>query len=551
MLVLLPLLALLLLLVDPITSLYLPQAISSNMVLQRAPKSARVWGWAAAGSTVAISLDTDGYKVTVLPDGSWTVDFPPQQASVNRSITITGDGETVTLSNIAFGDVYICSGQSNMEFSVNDSFDGPEAVADSINYPNLRLFSVAEKASLLPLNDTINRWRDGEQWVVSQPMYVGGPSFNYFSATCYFFGRSVYRAVNTGNDVVPIGLIDTCWGGTRIEAWTTQTGLDLCGPVDGVQEYYDNTADSVATRPTKRGRSVQQEVAGMLSPHSLAQKRLNIQLQRSMLVDEVAAVNADPNPQTASVLYNGMIAPLKQMRVAGATWYQGEANAGNATNYACRFPAMIQDWRAQLNNYQLYFYFVLLAAYKEGGFPTWPQIRDAQLAALELPFVGVGSAQDLGDEASPEGSIHPRNKTIVGERLGANALHDIYGQDIVYQGPQTSSILWPVAGQPVQTVIMRFDSSLPYNQGLTLLPTGGCDVCCNAINGSAFTVYTSAGEFVRASVSVAADTVLASVSGLGDGVSVVSVQHNWEEYPQCALYNSASIPMLPINAAKP
>ena len=546
MLFLLPFVVLLLV-VCSVSALHLPQAISSNMVLQRAPQSARIWGWAAAGSTVAVTVDSAAYKVTVKPDGSWTVEFPPHPASVNNTITITGDGQTTTLANVAFGDVYICSGQSNMEFSVGDSFEAATAVPDSINYPNLRLFSIAEKASLTPLNDTINRWGDGEKWVVSQPKYVGGPSFNYFSATCYYFGRAVYRGVNTGSAVVPIGLIDTCWGGTRIEAWTTPTGLALCGPVDGVAKYYEDTVPSVATRPVKRGESMQEEVADVMSPHSLSQQTISLSLKRAA----VQEVNDDPNPQTPSVLYNGMIAPIKEMAVAGATWYQGEANAGNATNYACRFPAMIQDWRAQLNNYRLYFYFVLLAAYKEGGFPTWPQIRDAQIAALQLPFVGVGSAQDLGDEVSPQGAIHPRNKTIVGERLGANALHDIYGQSLIYQGPQPMQILWPTAGAPVQTVIMRFDSTLPRNQGLTLLPTGGCDVCCNYVNGSAFTVYTTDGKFVRASVSVAADTVLASVSGLGEGVSVVSVQHNWEEYPQCGLYNSAHIPMLPINTAKP
>ena len=212
---------------------------------------------------------------------------------------------------------------------------------------------------------------------------------------------------------------------------------------------------------------------------------------------------------------------------------------------------MIQDWRATLGNYQLYFYFVLLAAYAEGGYPDWPLIRDAQLAALELPFVGVSSAQDLGDEASPQGAIHPRNKTIVGERLAVNALHDIYGQPVVYQGPQPTQVLWPTAGAPVQTIIMRFDSSEARNEGLALLDTSGCSLCCRATNGSAFSVYTTQGQRVRASVTVAADTVLASVEGLPAGVSVASVQHNWDEYPQCALFNGARIPLLPFNLPNP
>ena len=540
---------LLVVLLEPASALFIPQAISSNMVLQRAPQSARLWGWAAAGSTVSVTLDSDGYKVLAAADGSWEVDFPPQQASINRSVVIAGDDQTVTLSNVAFGDVYICSGQSNMEFSVGDSFDNATAVPDSINYPNLRLFGIQKLASLTPVNDTINRWQDGQQWVVSQPKYVDGPSFDYFSATCYYFGRAVYKAVNTGSDVVPIGLIDTCWGGTRIEAWTTQTGLDLCGPVSSAEDYYKTTPASVLTRPSKRPESVQ-DVGEASSPHSLAAKRMSVWLKRATQMEEAKEVGDGPDPGTPSVLYNGMIAPIAKMRFKGATWYQGEANAGDPVNYACRFPAMIQDWRAQLNNYQLYFYFVLLAAFKDGGFPGWPLIREAQLAALNVPFVGVGSAQDLGDEASPQGNIHPRNKTLVGERLAANALHDIYGQDVVYQGPQPYQLIWPMAGQPVQTIIMRFDSSVSRNQGLQFLPTAGCIACCNHLNGSAFTVFTSTGEYVRASVSLSADTVLASVSGLGDGESVVSVQHDFEQYPECGLYNMARIPMLPFNVTQ-
>ena len=526
-------------LVHAVSALVLPQSISSNMVLQRGPQSARVWGWSAAGSTVSVTLDSTAYKVLAQADGSWTVDFPPQSASINRSLTIVGDGQTVQLTNIAFGDVYICSGQSNMEFTVNDSFDAATAIPDSNNYPNLRLFTVATKASLVPLNDTQNRF-SGQQWAVSQPQYVSDSStWYYFSATCFYFGRAVYRAVNVGGAVVPIGLIESCVGGTRIEAWTPEAGLEQCGPVQSVAEYNAAMVDSAAMAPLRRAQS------------AAAQKSTNAFSKRSSSLGSSEEVKADPDPQTPSVLFNGMIAPLAQMRICGVTWYQGENNAANATNYACRFPAMIQSWRTELNNYELYFYFVLLAGYEEGGFPTWPLIRDAQLTALQLPYVGVSSAQDAGDETSPIGAIHPRNKTIVGERLAFNALHDIYGHDIVYQGPQVSDIIWPVSGQPTQTVIMRFDSSLARNQGLTLLPTGECDLCCHDVRASGFTLYTTNNEWVRATVVVASDTVVASISGVAPGVRVLSVQHQWEVYPECGLYNTARIPLLPFSIVKP
>jgi len=241
--------------------------------------------------------------------------------------------------------------------------------------------------------------------------------------------------------------------------------------------------------------------------------------------------------------------------VTGATWYQGEANAGNATNYACRFPAMINDWRQQFQNYHLSFYFVLLAAYKEGGYPAWPLIRQAQLAALQLPYTGVASAQDLGDETGPAGAIHPRNKTFVGERLSLNVQHDIYSKNVVYTGPMATDVVWPLDQSTVQTVILRFRSDMNHNGGLKLLDTSGCDVCCKGMNGSAITVGLSNGQRVRAMVTVdsMSYSVLASVdlSRSGAGVHVTSVAHNWEEYPQCTLYNSANIPHLPVNITRP
>jgi sialate O-acetylesterase len=191
--------------------------------------------------------------------------------------------------------------------------------------------------------------------------------------------------------------------------------------------------------------------------------------------------------------------------------------------------------------------------YKEGGWPGWPKTRDAQLAALALPYTGVGSAQDLGDEKSGLGAVHPRNKTILGERLALNALHQIYGRDVVYQGPTFADITWPLDGQAVQTVILRFHPSEPWNAGLQLLDTSGCDLCCASLERSAITVVTSDNVIRRAEVTVVADAfvVLATVQLTSPQLRVVSVQHNWEEYPQCALYNAARLPHLPLNVTRP
>ena len=211
-----------------VAGLWLPQIFSSNMVLQRAPQRATVWGSAAAGSTVSIMMnDSVLYKVTVSTSGQWQYTLPSMPASAGNVVTVSGDGDVVRMDNVAFGDVYVCSGQSNMEISVAYTFGGQQAIADSVHFPLLRLFTIADVQSEYPLNDTTSRYEDGAQWVVSQPRYLNGISpsltasassteYNYFSAVCYYYGRALQTALR---EPVAIGLVETCWAGTRVEAW--------------------------------------------------------------------------------------------------------------------------------------------------------------------------------------------------------------------------------------------------------------------------------------------------------------------------------------------
>ena len=290
-------LCLLLALSTPIAAFTLPQSISSHMVLQRAPQQAQLWGTATPYSTVTVQLDSEPLiRAIADADGSWKLSLPAHPASVNHTLTLlSGDVDPIKLLNVAFGDIYLCGGQSNMEFVIRDGYpDVAKAdIADSANYPNLRLFGVAKKSSLTLLNDTINRWTDGQRWVVSQPQYVNGSTFDYFSAVCFYYGRALYKAVNTAGAVVPIGLIDDCWWGIRAEAWITPAGLKVCGPVTPV-------------------------IPPALSPSVFPSfTELGAAVGRAM------APSADPDPQTPSVLYNSMIHPLTNMRLTGIVWYQG------------------------------------------------------------------------------------------------------------------------------------------------------------------------------------------------------------------------------------
>lgn len=279
----------------PTSALQLASVISSSMVLQRAPQRSRIFGTASPNSTVTLTLDTSPPSYSIADAyGHWSLLLPPHPASLDHTLTIQGDSTTLTLTDIAFGDVYLCSGQSNMDMTLNDSYTGPEAIADSIHYPLMRLFSAAKVASFFPLVNTTNRWPDGTSWVRPEPKYLNGPTFVYYSAVCWFYGRSLYHTLNPPNTTqpIPLGLMLAAWGGTVIEAWTSQPALDECGPVKW---------------PAYNASAV--EPLG---------------------------------PLNATGLYNGMIAPLTPVALAAVVFFQGESNVDDPVTYSCRFPAMIR-----------------------------------------------------------------------------------------------------------------------------------------------------------------------------------------------------------------
>eukprot|EP00750_Incisomonas_marina_P009528 INCI16034.8.p1 GENE.INCI16034.8~~INCI16034.8.p1 ORF type:complete len:299 (+),score=45.40 INCI16034.8:242-1138(+) len=264
--------------------LKLPNAISSNMVLQRAPLAPRLWGWDTAGAAVSVELDgTAVAHGTADVNGSWVIELPEQKAGNGHSIIITGSGgSNATLTNIAFGDVFLCSGQSNMEFSTNDAFNATEEIADSVNYPDLRLYTIKDTAADTPQYDGVSK--APYQWGVSGPnafVPVGGSAFSYFSATCYFFGRDLYKSLD---GKVPIGLVASDWGGQTVEAFSSPDALadTTCGGTvpNGTGPAFDAVA---------------------------------------FAKQEAIRDGPEPNPGPTQ-LWFGQIYPFLHMRFAGATW---------------------------------------------------------------------------------------------------------------------------------------------------------------------------------------------------------------------------------------
>ena len=215
-------------------TLVLPTFLASHMALQRSPMSANLWGWGAAKSTVSVKLDGKAVgNASVDGDGSWELALPPQPASTGRTIEISSGNESLTLEDIVFGDVYLCSGQSNMEFSTNMAFNASAEIADSANYPHIRLATPAKVVADAPLDDDTSKspyiWSragpaafDSTIPSASQYPWPDG-AFTWFSATCYFFGRELYKSL--GNGKVPIGLLASDWGGQKVEAFSSPDAL--------------------------------------------------------------------------------------------------------------------------------------------------------------------------------------------------------------------------------------------------------------------------------------------------------------------------------------
>ena len=468
--------------------------LADNMVLAREPLNARLWGWSEAGDTISVAIDGDEIgeaSTTVQDDGSWVINLPPQEASAGpHTITLTSVMSTVSIKNVAFGDVFLCSGQSNMEFAVAGAFNSDADIADSINYPNLRLANVNKTVADSP-QDRVGSKTENYVWAVSSPNAFGA-AWQWPSAACYFFGRDIYRFLG---GKVPIGLVSAPWGGQSVTAFSSPDAMadETCG----------GTVDSCRGFTSKYTTELRVET-----------KRFQHRRRRL--------------PET-SQLWFAMIHPLINMRFSAALWYQGEADAGDPTFYACRFPAMISDWRRKFD-LRLPFYFVQLAAHTT----DFSLIREAQMAALKLDDVSYAVAIDIGDPTSPWGAVHPRRKQEVGRRLALAVWGgSLYRRDVVTSGPIVrGAILNEESSSITITFVPGTERHLHANG------TAACDQCCNI---SPFEIRGLAtGNWTRADFTVVDNRrVLLSIP---EGMIPKEVRYDWEGYPQCALYNGLGGP---------
>lgn len=347
----------------------LPKLFSDHMVLQRG-SNVPVWGTASPGEKLVVTFGDGEYKVTANANGDWSTMIRTGGAGGPFELNISSAESDlkVGFTNVMVGDVWVCAGQSNMEWPVSKALNPETEIEKAKNFPNVRLFSIETSASPKPLED----FGVVSPWAVCSP-----DSVKEFSAVGYFFGREIAKKVED----VPVGLIDSTWGGTRCEAWTSRASLDEVESLGPLLKHWDD--------------------------------------QKEMLTSRNHPAN----------IYNAMVAPMTRFPIRGFIWYQGEANVGRGHQYATLFPTLIKDWRTQFGSDELPFYFVQLAPYTYDGRGenALQELWDAQLkTANEVKGVGMVTTTDVGDLED----IHPRNKQAVGQRLALLALKNSYAEEL-------------------------------------------------------------------------------------------------------------------------
>lgn len=337
--------------------LRLPAVISSGMVLQR-ESAAPVWGWADVGQEVTVKVAGQTKTAQAGEDGKWMLKLDPLAAGGPHRVEISAGAEKVALENVLVGEVWLCSGQSNMEWAVNSSNNPQEEVA-AANYPNVRLFYIAKRPATQPQDDVPSKWAE------CSPQSVGG-----FSAVGYFFGRHLHKEL----DGVPIGLIGSAWGGTRIEPWTPLEGFAQVEKVKGIGEGIA-AQNAIMADPTKFVPTAEKWLE-QVKAHAAQGKR----------PPGAPQFPGNFNQSTPTGLYNGMVSPVVPYGMKGAIWYQGESNMGEGMLYHEKMKALIGGWRSVFANPDLAFHFVQLAPYKYGnGDKTLPYIWESQAATLKVP----------------------------------------------------------------------------------------------------------------------------------------------------------------------
>ncbi|MCK5803208.1 MAG: 9-O-acetylesterase [Lentisphaeria bacterium] len=487
----------------------LPKIFGNHSVLQRGEPIA-VWGKADAGESIRVQLgEAAAVSTTTAADGIWRVELPAREAGGPFVLMIEGKN-TVRFEDVLIGEVWLCSGQSNMAMAVASSLNFAEEKA-AANHPEIRHITMARVAASTSQDDVTT---DG--WKVCSPDTVGG-----FSGAAYFFGRKLHGELG-----VPIGLINSSWGGTRIEPWTSRGGFE------GVKELADI---DLALRKQDPADPLHKE---LLSEHLKAVEAWLV-VAREALIAETFIPKAPVFPAALlpystrsqpTALYNGMIHALVPYGIRGVTWYQGESNHGEGMLYYHKMRALIGGWRVLWNKPDLPFYFVQIAPYKyTSAFDVLPTFWEAQARSATIPGAGMVVISDVGDTQN----IHPKNKQAVGMRLALQALARTYGRDgLVCSGPVFQEM--KVEGASLRLRFAHVAGGFVSRAGEPL---------------SHFEIHDADGfEFVAAAARIDGDEIVVTAPGV---TKPVALRFGWHKLAVPNLMNKSGLPAWPFRAGTP
>ncbi len=470
-------------------------------VLQR-DQPILLWGRAGPGAPVSVRFRDRAAETEADGEGRWRVCLAPLPACADPAgIEVTSGGETTIARDVVVGDVWLASGQSNMEFTVKGARDAAKEMA-AADFPLIRHLKVGQAVATAPVREI-----SSAGWESAAPGTVGE-----FTAVGYFFARKVHAQIG-----VPVGILHSSWGGTPIESWMSneaRSSTSLAGALEARwrQAMLDWPPERVARYP--RAMAIWQK----------EEDRAKAAGERNLLPWPQPPATRD-SPMFPGGLFNAMIVPLQPCGLRGVLWYQGESNAERSDEYAELFTAMIRSWRAGWRQDELPFYFVQIANYLQQQDTTnrcWAYLREAQAAALALPSTGMAVAVDVGQADD----VHPVNKQDVGHRLAVLALAGAHGVKVDSHGPEFSG-----TSREGGALRVRFSHA-----GFGLKARGG--VKSLELAGADKVFHPAVGRIEGESLLVSSPEV----------PEPAAVRYAWTNAPEANLYNGAGLPAVPFRS---
>jgi sialate O-acetylesterase len=535
---------------------YLSPIFGDNMVLQQGMK-VPIYGLADAGENIEVTFMGKTYKATTGADGKWYVKMGSYKAGGPYEMKLTHGTETLNFKNILIGEVWLASGQSNMEFGIQTEKRGKEAIANATDQ-QIHFFYVPMALSLQPVYEMTPQSPASQnaRWVVCSPEVLATPQFAWhgFSAVGYYFATQIRKTTNA-----PVGMIASYRGGTPAQAWMTAAALEKNTAFKKYADRHNNLVanfeTATATYPARQALyrdSLKTWNTEVGNAYNETIKQWNVDVLAAKTANKPAPPRPKPsrpapiNPtdplggyQTPTGCYNGVIAPIVGYGIKGVIWYQGESNGDNlrdAVDYKELFPAMITNWREEWKQGDFPFLYMQLPNFRGAAVTpsenNWPWVREAQQKTLALANTGMAVVTDAGEALD----IHPVNKLVPANRLALVARKEIYKEKVVANGPIYKSM--KIDGNKI---VISFDD---IHKGLTAASLVGDDVVfADGTEIKGFGIAGADHKFVWAKATIVGNTVEISADTISNPEAV---RYNWADNPPGNLYNKNGLPARPF-----